>query len=141
MLCMELVKALKLFCIAFPILILIDVLWLGVIATSIYQSQIGRLMRTADGQAEINIPAGLIVWALIVLGAIFFVLPHAKNQQYFGQFGWGALFGLVVYGVYDFTNLSILAGWPLSISLIDLAWGVFLNGTLSVILVRLNRFF
>ena len=35
----------------------------------------------------------------------------------------GALFGLVVYGVYDFTNYSTLRQWPLVLALADTAWG------------------
>lgn len=138
---MDFLKFFKLFCVAFPIVILIDVLWIGVIAKNIYQSQIGQLLRTKNGQMAANIPAGLLVWALIVVGAILFVLPYAKNHGYLGQFGWGALFGLVLYGVYDFTNLSILAGWPLSITLIDWAWGMVLNGVIALMIVYLNRIF
>jgi uncharacterized membrane protein len=35
----------------------------------------------------------------------------------------GALFGLVAYATYDLTNLATLAGWPASVTLVDLAWG------------------
>ena len=35
----------------------------------------------------------------------------------------GALFGLVVYGVYDFTNYSTLRQWPFALALADVAWG------------------
>ena len=36
---------------------------------------------------------------------------------------YGALFGLVVYGVYDFTNYSTLRQWPFVLTLADVAWG------------------
>jgi len=36
----------------------------------------------------------------------------------------GALFGLVVYGVYDFTNYSTLRQWPFVLTLADTGWGV-----------------
>ena len=36
---------------------------------------------------------------------------------------YGALFGLVVYGVYDFTNYSTLRQCPLVLTLADVAWG------------------
>jgi uncharacterized membrane protein len=35
----------------------------------------------------------------------------------------GALFGFCVYAAYDLTNLATLRGWPLTVSLVDLAWG------------------
>ena len=41
----------------------------------------------------------------------------------------GAFLGLVVYGVYDLTNLAILAGWTLRVALADLAWGSVASST------------
>jgi uncharacterized membrane protein len=35
----------------------------------------------------------------------------------------GALFGLVVYGVYDLTNFATLAQYPLAVMFVDMAWG------------------
>ena len=37
--------------------------------------------------------------------------------------GYGALFGFLVYGVYDFTNFSTLRQWPFVLTLVDTAWG------------------
>jgi len=35
----------------------------------------------------------------------------------------GALFGFFAYSAYDITNLATLRGWPMTVSLVDLAWG------------------
>ena len=40
----------------------------------------------------------------------------------------GALFGLIAYGIYDFTNLSTLRGYPLQLAVVDTLWGTFLCG-------------
>ena len=37
---------------------------------------------------------------------------------------WGAAFGLVTYGLYDFTNWSTLRGFTPMLALVDLAWGI-----------------
>jgi hypothetical protein len=34
-----------------------------------------------------------------------------------------AVLGLAAYGAYNLTNLAIVRGWPLELSLIDWAWG------------------
>ena len=34
-----------------------------------------------------------------------------------------ALFSFCVYAAYDLTNFATLRGWPLTVSLVDLAWG------------------
>ena len=36
---------------------------------------------------------------------------------------YGALFGFFAYSAYDITNLATLRGWPMTVSLVDLAWG------------------
>jgi uncharacterized membrane protein len=35
----------------------------------------------------------------------------------------GALFGFFAYATYDLTNLATLRGWPVGLSLLDIAWG------------------
>ena len=39
----------------------------------------------------------------------------------------GALLGLVAYGTYDLTNQATLKTWPITITLIDMSWGVLLT--------------
>ena len=43
----------------------------------------------------------------------------------------GAVLGLVVYGVYDLTNYSTLAQWPAMVTLADLVWGTFACGVIA----------
>jgi uncharacterized membrane protein len=45
------------------------------------------------------------------------------------------LFGLVVYGVYDFTNYSTLRQWPFVLTLADTAWGA-MASALAAMAVR-----
>jgi uncharacterized membrane protein len=39
----------------------------------------------------------------------------------------GAALGVLAYGTYDITNLSTLRGFPVSVALVDLAWGTVLT--------------
>ena len=43
----------------------------------------------------------------------------------------GALLGLVTYAAYDLTNLATLEGFPLTVTLVDLVWGMVLCATVS----------
>ncbi len=115
---------------AVPVTLVIDLLWLGVIAKDIYAKVIGSFMRAAPVW-----PSALAVYLLIPLGLVLFVLPKADGDA--GKAAlWGALFGLVLYGVYDFTNHALVKGWPFKIVVIDLVWGMVLCG-LSAFLVQL----
>lgn len=118
-----------------------DMIWLGIIAKNIYAENIGMLLRrSGDSMAPIWW-AAVVVYLCIALGILFFVLPRAQGD-YFLAFTGGVILGLVTYGIYDFTNYSILANWPLKITLIDLTWGMTLCGLSSLFAAFIqNRFF
>jgi uncharacterized membrane protein len=44
----------------------------------------------------------------------------------------GGLFGLFAYGTYNITNLAVMRDWSLSLTLIDIAWGMFVSAAGAV---------
>ena len=58
------------------------------------------------------------MYVLLGTGVALFVLPRASTVPLAAAYG--ALFGLVVYGVYDFTNVR---PWPFVLAPADMAWG------------------
>jgi uncharacterized membrane protein len=58
---------------------------------------------------------------LLGTGIALFVIPRASTASSAAAFG--ALLGLVVYGVYDFTNYATLRQWPFALTLVDVTWG------------------
>ena len=118
---------LKLFLIALPVFLAIDMLWLGVVARTFYRDQLGGLMRT-----EVNWVPALVFYLLFVVGLVVFVIGPAVDVGSIGQALWrGALFGLVTYATYDLTNLATLRDWPLTMTLVDLAWGSVLAASVA----------
>ena len=119
---------------------IMDMIWLGFIAKNIYAENIGMLLRKSG---EVMTPiwwAAVVVYVCITLGILFFVLPKAQGD-YFLALACGALLGVVTYGIYDFTNYSILANWPWKITLIDFTWGIVLCGLSSLFAAFIqNRF-
>ena len=61
------------------------------------------------------------MYVLLGLGVAVFVVPRAHSVG--NAAALGALFGLVVYGVYDLTNYSTLKDWPAQLTIADIAWG------------------
>lgn len=108
-------------------LIILDGVWLGLIASSLYHDSIGHLCNLVDGRMVVNYGAAAVVYIALVAGIHIFIIPSSTSS--FTAMTQGLLFGIITYGIYDFTNLAILRAWPLSISLIDVAWG----GTLCAI--------
>ena len=100
----------------------LDGVWLGLLMKTFYRQQLAPIVRLADdGGIAPNWPAAFVVYAMLGLGIAAFVMPRAETVS--AAAAYGALFGLVVYGVYDFTNYSTLRQWPFALTLADVAWG------------------
>ena len=100
------------------VMVLLDLLWLGVIAKPLYQQGIGHLM--AD---KPNLAVAVVFYALYAAGIVIFAVWPQAGGTLRGTLAMGALFGFFAYATYDLTNLATLRGWPLPLSLIDIAWG------------------
>lgn len=119
---------LKVYLILLPIIFLIDYLWLGQIMSRFYLQELGAMAREKNGAFSPVIWAAVLVYALIPLGIVLFVLPGLPVENFvLATLGKGFLFGIVLYGVYDMTNYSLLNNWSLKLSAVDIAWGGFLN--------------
>ncbi len=132
----------KAFAILFISFILLDVIWLGFIAKSFYISQFSKIGRIEDGEFKIVYWAGALVYVFMSIVVIYFVLPQITAEtSILSVFGKGALLGLCMYGIYDMTNYATLKDWTIPLSLADMAWGIFLCGTVTSIYTILARTF
>lgn len=119
----------KIYIVAFLVFLLIDMLWLGLIAKNLYREHLGFLMKES-----VNWIAAIIFYLVFIAGIVTFViLPALKSDSWQHALFFGALFGLVTYSTYDLTNLATLKEWPVLITVVDLIWGTFLAATVSVI--------
>jgi uncharacterized membrane protein len=100
----------------------LDGIWLGLLMNGFYRSQLAPIVRlSADGGIAPNWGAAVLVYVVLGIGIASFVIPNAATTT--AAAGYGALFGFCVYGVYDLTNFSTLAQYPLPVTIVDTAWG------------------
>ncbi len=119
----------KLYLIALPVFLAIDMVWLTLIAKSFYAKHIGYLMAKNP-----NLLAALIFYLIFIAGLIIFVITPALDKKMWTQaLIMGAFFGLVTYATYDLTNLATVRDWPLIITIVDLIWGMILSAAVCVI--------
>ncbi|MFB9245428.1 DUF2177 family protein [Massilia antarctica] len=112
-------------------MVVLDVLWLGFIAKSVYADGIGHLMA-----AQPRVAPAIAFYLLYALGLMVFALPpHGPRRTLRTTLTAAALFGTVAYATYDLSNLATLRDWPLSLALIDIAWGC-VASTLSVLAAK-----
>jgi uncharacterized membrane protein len=101
------------------VMVVLDVLWIGVIAASLYQAGIGHLMAPSP-----NVGVAVLFYAVYALGLVVFVVqPHYANPSRTLVPLRGALFGFCAYATYDLTNLATLKDWPYWLAALDMAWG------------------
>ncbi len=119
---------LKLCCIALPVFLGIDMIWLTLIAKNFYAKHIGYLMAKNP-----NLLAALIFYLIFIAALIFFVInPALDKKMWTHALLAGLFFGLVTYATYDLTNLATIKDWPLIVTIVDLIWGMFVSAAVSV---------
>ncbi len=120
-------------------MLILDGLWLGFIAKKLYLQEIGSLLRMSPkgGMDPLWLPA-LIVYVALIAGVLLFAIPKAQGSA-LNALIWGAIFGLICYAVYDFTNLAVLANWSWKMSIIDTLWGMVLCGLTSFLTVLIAK--
>jgi uncharacterized membrane protein len=115
------------------VLLVGDVLWLGWIASPMYQ-QLRQLLNP-------GIPVGLLPYKIVPAIAAYFVMalsiatlavPMVPNtsiitRRLLASILWGGMWGLAVYGTYDFTNMATIEAYPAMTGLTDLMWGIILG--------------
>lgn len=127
----------KLYLITLVAFFAIDMLWLGLIAKDLYARYLGYLMAE-----KVRWAAAIVFYLLFIAGLVVFVVqPAVQNGSWSEALVRGLFFGLVTYATYDLTNLATVRDWPFLITAVDLVWGTFLGGSVSLIAFFVGRLF
>ncbi|MGQ0673584.1 MAG: DUF2177 family protein [Hyphomicrobium sp.] len=117
--------------------LVLDMLWLGVVANAFYKAELGPLMAE-----HVNIPAAVAFYALYLVGLMIFAVSPALDDG--GGVAraalLGALFGFFAYATYDLTNLATLKGFGLKLALVDMAWGTFASAVCAAVAAKAASF-
>jgi uncharacterized membrane protein len=112
----------------------LDAVWLKYVAAGMYQRGIGHLLAE-----KVNfVAAGCFYLLYPVALMVFAVLPAAGH-------GWprsallGGVLGLTAYATYELTNLATLKGWPVGLSLADMAWGTVASAAAALVGFALHQ--
>ena len=126
---MEILTFIKVYLVTVSVFFLIDLFWLGIIAKELYSRYIGNLLLPSP-----NWIAAIAFYLIFIVGLVIFAIyPALKDHSWTYALLYGAMFGFFTYMTYDLTNLAVLKDWSWQITLIDIAWGTFLAGSVSII--------
>lgn len=101
------------FLISSIILVLVDSVYLNIMK-NYFQKQVQRIQ---GSKMEINLVGAAICYLFLAVGINYFIIqPKRSIKDAF-------LLGLVIYGVFDSTNLALFKNWSFLTFVIDTLWG------------------
>lgn len=109
----------------FALFLAIDVTYLIIIFGAYYRNYFAKY----GGFGPQTTWYGLCAWVLLAFGINQFVLKNSTTPN--DALINGAIFGLVVYGVYDFTNLATISTWTTEFAITDMMWGTVICAVVS----------
>ena len=100
----------------FIILLLIDLIWLYLIKDKYAQ----QIVKIQNQEVVVNYNSALFVYVLLAIGLYYLSINKTDIMT---KVKLSALFGLITYGVYDFTNGAIFKDWDFKLAIMDTIWG------------------
>lgn len=117
-------KLLKIILVMTFIFVIADVIVLTIL-TKKWNNAVKKIQNTP---LRVNYIYAILTYIFLIFGLYYFVYKHIdKNNWKYDAIFKGFIYGALVYGVFDLTNLSIFNNYDFSLALIDTLWG----GTLS----------
>jgi uncharacterized membrane protein len=113
------------------IFVVLDGLYLNLIK-DYFNKQIKAIQGT---DIKVNIIAAGITYVFLIFGINYFIIQKNRSVKD------AALLGLVIYAVYEFTNLSLFKNWSYLTAFIDTIWGAVLFGLTTGIVYKIRDFF
>ena len=82
------------------------------------------------------------LYLLYIFGLTLIIIqPSIYNHSLIQALWTGIVFGIVAYGTYNLTNMAFIKDWSTSVVLVDMIWGGFLTGFVSVLTTYLIKNF
>ncbi len=113
------------------VLVPIDFLFLGTVASGFFNSQVGDML------GQIRLAPAVLFYLLYVVGVLVFVSGGGATWP--STLGYGALFGLFCYATFELTAMSLLKHWTWPVVLLDMSWGTVMtaiSATLGLLLAN-----
>ena len=98
----------------------LDAIWLKTFIGPFFRERIGHLMRD---DPKIGVAGGF--YFIYALGIVWFaVIPAMNAGEVTPALINGAFLGLLGYGTYEATSMSIMKDWKWSMLIVDILWGM-----------------
>jgi uncharacterized membrane protein len=113
------------------IFVILDGIYLNLVK-NYFNKQVKAIQGT---EIQLNIIATGITYVFLIFGLNYFIIRNHRSVKD------AALLGLVIYAVYEFTNLAIFKNWFITSTIIDTTWGAILFGLTTGIVYKVQGLF
>ena len=120
-----------------PVLSLIAAI-LVVLVDSLYLNSVkgyfGKQIKDVQGTPmKLDMTATILAYVFIVFGLNYFIIgKRASVKDAF-------LLGLVIYGIFEFTNNAILSNWTYTTVIMDTVWGGILFASVTFLTYEIEK--
>jgi len=115
----------------FSVFTIIDVIGISLTTKPLWEKLV---LKMTNKPLKINYLSASFSYILLGFGLYFLSFVHIRPEyKLIDSIYYGVLFGLVVYGTFDFTNMSLFADYDWTLGFIDILWGIFVS-TLTLII-------
>lgn len=130
----------KNFFVSLALFLVLDWIWFSVFMKAFARHKLHDLIRiSSDGELQTYLIAAGLAYGCMSLLVSLFLVPRFENLSWAEAVSLSALLGLLVFGIFDFTNMAILKSYPYAFVFIDVAWGTFLFALVGGVLYRLQQ--
>jgi uncharacterized membrane protein len=113
------------------VMLVFDYLYLTNVAGPIFTKQVLDIQKSP---MKINMKAAGFTYLIMLIGVLTLSIPRVREDSVLkDSLIYGALLGLVMYGVFDFTNMAIFKDYKLDVAIKDTLWGVFLISVVTYV--------
>jgi len=114
---------------------ILEFIWIYLINLNKYASVTKNIQKN---KLKLNIKYTIITYIILLFSIFFLAIPFTKskikkknsfNISILKSLLYGGLVGFFIYGIYNFTSLSIYNNYSLNIAIMDTLWGIFLYST------------
>ena len=113
---------------SFIIFVALDYVYLNLFSSHFKQ----QILDVQHSPLEFKLIPAIVCYIALVFGLNYFILQRNGSALD------AALLGLVIYTVYETTNMAIIKKWNLKSVLIDSIWGGILFGLTTFIINKIN---
>ena len=116
------------------IILILDSIMIGGILNKSWNNNISTIQ---NKPLKIKPIYAIITYVFVVLGAYIFVYQKISKDNWVADaLKLGFLWGVITYGIFDFTNLTIFTEYSFNTAILDTLWG----GTLIALTVLITYF-